>query len=412
MKYSKDEVIQYVQEEDVKFIRLAFSDVFGNQKNIAIMPDELPHAFEYGIPFDASAIPGFSEISDGDLFLHPEPDTLMPLPWRPEHGRVVQMMSAITHPDGTPFVSDTRSYLKKAISFAAEKGYTFTIGQEMEFYLFKLDETGKPTSIPCDEAGYMDIAPEDRGENVRREICLTLEQMGIRPVSSHHEEGPGQNVVDFRFADPLFAADHAQVFKRVVKTVAARNGLSASFSPKPLENMPGNGFRIHLSLNPVGLSLTPSTSPTESHTFLSMAAGILANIRAMTLLLNPSRESYLRLGNHKAPRTLSWSKDRRSHLIRIPTVPGNTMCAELRSPDPLANPYLALALLIYAGIDGVEKKLMLPEAADALPSVSDALLRQCEALPASYAEACDVAASSAFINAVLPKEILSAYLHR
>ena len=203
MKYSKEEVIQYVREEDVKFIRLAFCDVFGRQKNISIMAEELPRAFEYGIAFDASAIAGFGDETRCDLLLHPDAETLMPLPWRPEHGRVVRMFCSISYPDGTPFECDTRSLLQKAMDDAAKAGFEFMFGAEQEFYLFPLDEWGRPTKIPYDEAGYMDIAPEDRGENIRREICLTLEQMGIRPESSHHEEGPGQNEIDFRYSDAI-----------------------------------------------------------------------------------------------------------------------------------------------------------------------------------------------------------------
>lgn len=248
MKYSKEEVMQYVREEDVKFIRLAFCDVFGKQKNISIMPDELPRAFEFGIAIDASAIAGFSDEEHSDLFLHPDADTLMPLPWRPEHGSVVRMFCDITYPDGKIFECDTRSILKKAIQDAGNSGFRFFFGAEQEFYLFTLDDNGKPTGVPYDNAGYMDIAPEDRGENIRREICLTLEQMGIQPESSHHEEGPGQNEIDFRYSDPLTAADNAMTFQTVVKTVAGRNGLFADFSPKPLKDKPGNGFHINISV--------------------------------------------------------------------------------------------------------------------------------------------------------------------
>ncbi|MBQ1503859.1 MAG: glutamine synthetase, partial [Oscillospiraceae bacterium] len=349
MKYSKDEVLQYVQEEDVKFIRLAFCDVFGKQKNIAIMPDELPRAFACGISFDASAISGFGDEMHSDLFLHPEPDTLVPLPWRPEHGRVVQMFASITHPDGTPFSADTRGLLKKAVEQAEKVGLAFTFGTEQEFYLFNLDEAGKPTRIPCDEAGYMDIAPEDRGENIRREICLTLEQMGIRPESSHHEEGPGQNEIDFRFADALSAADHALTFQRVVKTVAYRNGLCADFSPKPLENLPGNGFHINMSLR----------ACQDDDVFSSMIAGILRHAGEMTAFLNPTEDSYRRLGSFKAPGYVSWSRENRSQLIRIPAAGGEYRRAELRSPDPAANPYLAFSLLIHAGLEGIENRLPL-----------------------------------------------------
>ena len=207
MKYSKDEIKQYVVEEDVKFIRLAFCDLSGKQKNISIHPDELDRAFEYGIAFDASAIPGFGDEVRSDLFLRPDSGTLCMLPWRPDHGRVARMFCGIARPDGTPFEADGRQLLKQAIAAAAEMGVTFAFGTEMEFYLFRRDELGEPTKQPYDHAGYMDIAPEDKGENVRREICLTLEQMGIRPECSHHEQGPGQNEIDFRYSEPLTAAD-------------------------------------------------------------------------------------------------------------------------------------------------------------------------------------------------------------
>ncbi|MBR6312792.1 MAG: glutamine synthetase [Oscillospiraceae bacterium] len=403
MKYSKDEVIQYAQEEDVKFIRLTFCDVFGKQKNIAIMPDELPRAFEYGISFDASAIAGFGDETHSDLLLHPEPETLMPLPWRPEHGRVVQMFSEITYPDGRLFECDTRSLLKKAAAEALRAGYEFTFGAEQEFYLFRLGEDGKPTSVPCDEAGYMDIAPEDRGENVRREICLTLEQMGIRPESSHHEEGPGQNEIDFRYADALTAADNALTFQRVVKTVAHRNGLAADFSPKPLEGLPGNGFHINMSVRPFD----------GEAVFSRMIAGVLRHAAAMTAFLDPSEASYRRLGDHKAPRFVSWSHENRSQLIRIPAAVGEYRRAELRSPDPTANPYLAFALLIHAALSGIKDDLKLCEPADLnLYTADEAALAALEKLPGSLREACALAASDGFIRAHIPAEILAIYCGR
>lgn len=399
MKYSKEEVLQYVQEEDVKFIRLAFCDVFGKQKNISIMPDELPRAFEHGIAFDASAVAGFGDEAKSDLLLHPEPETLMPLPWRPEHGRVIQMFSQITRPDGTPFECDTRALLKDAVDAAANAGCEFTFGAEQEFYLFYIDEDGNPTKTPCDTAGYMDIAPEDHGENVRREICLTLEQMGIRPESSHHEQGPGQNEIDFRYSSALTAADHVMMFQRVVKTVAFRNGFFADFSPKPIEHAPGNGFHINMSVR-----------PTDDKTFNSMIVGILRNVKAMTAFLNPVPTSYLRLGSNKAPGYISWSAQNRSQLVRIPAALGEYKRAELRSPDPVANPYLAFALMIYAGLDGIENKLTLPEPADFNLYKSDhVLLSRYEKLPGSIEEACSIAAESKFIRDHIPNEILSIY---
>lgn len=248
MSYTQKEVMQYCAEEDVKFIRLAFCDVFGVQKNISVMPSQLPKVFKHGIAVDASAIDGFGREGRSDLFLYPDPSTLTVLPWRPEHGRVVRMFCKICNPDGSVFINDTRSILIKAVADAKEAGYTFNFGSELEFYLFKLDEKGNRTYIPHDEAGYMDIAPDDRGENVRREICLTLEQMEIIPEGSHHEEGPGQNEIDFEYSDPLTAADRAVTFKSVVKTIAARNGLYADFSPKPLADQPGSGFHVNISV--------------------------------------------------------------------------------------------------------------------------------------------------------------------
>ena len=403
MKYSKGEVMQYVREEDVKFIRLAFCDVFGRQKNISIMPEELPRAFEYGIAFDASAIAGFGDETKCDLLLHPDPDTLMILPWRPEHGKVVRMFTSISYPDGTPFECDTRSLLKRAVEDARRAGYTFAFGAEQEFYLFELDEKNKPTKIPYDEAGYMDIAPEDRGENIRREICLTLEQMGIRPESSHHEEGPGQNEIDFRYSDPLTAADNTMTFQTIVKTVARRNGVHVDFGPKPLEDKPGNGFHINMSVKPCD----------DPDNLYYMIAGVLDKVVDMTAFLNPTEASYQRFGNHKAPGYVSCSSENRSQLVRIPAAVGEYRRAELRSPDPLANPYLAFALMIYAALSGLESRQPLPEAANINLYKADAqTLSRFRKLPETLNAACSIAAESDFIKAHIPAAILDIYCHQ
>lgn len=403
MNYTMDEVIQYMREEDVKFIRLAFCDVFGRQKNISIMPDELRRAFTQGIAIDASAIAGFGDESRSDLFLHPEPETLTPLPWRPEHGRVMQMFASITWPDGTPFACDTRTLLKKAVADAKEAGYEYSFGAEQEFYLFKLDENGAPTKIPYDNAGYMDVAPDDRGENVRREVCLTLEQMGIQPESSHHEVGPGQNEIDIRYSDPVTAADNVMMFRRVVKTVAVRNGLYADFSPKPIEQEPGNGFHINISLK----------NKSGESEVCPMLAGILKHMLPMTVFFNPTEESYRRLGRSKAPGYVSWSMENRSQLIRIPAAEGEYRRAELRSPDPTANPYLAFALLIYAGLYGNRNGLLLPQAADLnLYTAKSAELAAFEKLPENLTQARRIASESEFIKTHVPAEILDIYCDR
>ena len=401
MNYSKEEVMQYVSEEDVKFIRMAFCDARGKQKNVSVMPGELERAFSDGIAFDASAVEGFGGEVRSDLFLHPDPSTLSVLPWRPEHGRVVRMFCSVAHPDGRAFAGDTRSYLWHTVEEAKKEGISFTFGSEAEFYLFLRDEAGEATKIPYDHAGYMDIAPADRGENVRREICLTLERMGICPESSHHEEGPGQNEVDYRYSDPLTAADNAVTFRSVVDTVAARNGLYADFSPKPLSSFPGNGMHINFSVH----------SATGSDVMPQAIAGILRHVPALTLFLNPTEDSYRRLGSDKAPRYISWAQENRSSLIRIPAAVGSYRRAELRSPDPMCNPYLAFALLIRAALDGIRRGLALPEAAEQnLFHAPSGVTDQYVALPGTPEEARAAAAESPALPEWLPEEILRYWL--
>lgn len=392
--YSYDEVMTYCQEEDVKFIRLAFCDLTGRQKNIAIMPEELGRAFRYGISFDASAIPGFGDEVRSDLFLFPDPSTLSVLPWRSAQGQVVRMFCDIRRPDGSPFERDSRRLLKKAVEAAKEMGITCYFGAEFEFYLFRTGENGEATRIPYDNAGYMDIAPEDKGENVRREICLTLVDMGIRPEGSHHEEGPGQNEIDFRYSDALTAADNAVTFQAVVKTIAMQSGLSACFSPKPLPDQSGNGLHINMSLQ-------GAKDQRQRDAFM---AGILRHVREITAFLNPTEESYLRLGEKKAPRYVTWSPENRSQLIRIPAARGDAVRFELRSPDPGANPYIAYALLIYAGLEGIrtESSLCPPVNVNlftAGPEVTDSL----ETLPANLPEALELARHSPLVARYMPE---------
>ena len=400
MKYTAQEVMEYVRQADVKFIRLAFCDAYGRQKNIAVMPSELERAFGDGIAFDASAVAGFGGAVRSDLFLHPDAGTLVGLPWRPETGRVVRMFCDVTHPDGTPSAGDTRALLKRTAAKAEARGLSFAFGPEMEFYLFKNGPDGERTDTPCDSAGYMDIAPDDKGENIRREVCLMLEQMGIRPESSHHEEGPGQNEIDFRYADPVTAADNAVTFRTVVHTIAARNGLCADFSPKPLAHAPGNGMHVNFSVHAVdGRDVMPE-----------VIAGILAHITEMTAFLNATEESYHRFGVGKAPGYISWSRENRSQLIRIPAADGEYRRAELRSPDPMCNPYLAFTLLIRAGLDGIRTHAQLPEATDLdLYHAPEDVHARCRALPRSLAQAREAAAQSRFIAKSLPREMIEGY---
>lgn len=396
MIYTAREVYDFVRQEDVKFIRLAFCDVNGKQKNISITPDELPRAFSDGISFDASATKGFGDEVGSDLLLFPVPSTLNILPWRSSHGNVIRMFCSMKYPDGTQFEKDSRMILQRAVDAAAAKGVSVQFGAEFEFYLFNTDEKGMPTDEPFDRAGYMDVAPEDRGENARREICLTLLEMGIKPESSHHEEGPGQNEIDFRYSDAMTAADNAMNFMTVVKAAAQRNGIYADFSPKPLPGESGNGLHINMSVK---------TADGEDHTNAFMA-GILAHIKEMTAFLNPTEDSYKRLGEKKAPKYITWSPENRSQLIRIPAAKGEYRRIELRSPDPTANPYIAYALLIMAGLDGIERELTAPEAVNVnLYKADSSVTEPLDRLPASLDEAIAVAEGSDFVRGVIGMNI-------
>lgn len=389
MNCSLDEFMQYIEEEDIKFIKLAFCDVHGVPKNIAIMPNELEDAVINGIPINASLIPGFGEEIYPDIYLHPDITTTTLLPWRPENGKVVRIFCDITLQDGTPFAIDTRNVLKSAVKKAKEEGIEFRFGSRMEFYLFKTNEFGEPTLTPYDNAGYMDIAPLDKGENVRREICLTLERMGILPINSHHEAGPGQNQIDFASGDPVKAADNVITYISAVKTIAARYGLYADFSPKPIENAPGNGFHINF------LAASDTKDNVQPHAI----AGILEHIKDTTVFFNNSVQSYRRFGQGSAPSKISWSGENRGQLIRIHQAgaSGNEY-AQLRSPDAMANPYLALAMIIYEGLDGIRSQSALPEANATRAD-----------LPSSLEEAKKLALQSSFVNEVFGKELVTAY---
>ncbi len=397
MYYSYNDVVQFVEENDIKFIKLAFVDIAGVQKNISIMTSELKRAFEYGIAFDASSIYGFGNEQSSDLFLKPIPQTIQILPWRPDNGRVARMFCNIIKPDGTPFELDSRKLLQDTVERAKAKGFTFNFGAEFEFYLFKRDENGIATKIPYDNAGYMDIAPEDRGEDIRRDICFTLLDMDIYPESSHHEMGPGQNEIDFKYSDALSSADNALIFKTVVESVSDINGLCADFSPRPLSNKSGNGLHINISVK---------SADGKDH-FSDVLAGLLKHVCEMTAFLNPCEESYRRLGKDKAPKYITWSHENRSQLIRIPAAKGEYRRMELRSPDPTINPYVAFTLLIAAALDGIENKLVPPEAVDHnLYTVGTEVTSKLPRLPQSYEQAAEIARNSEFIRNSIPMGFL------
>ena len=388
MIYTYEEVMKYVEEEDAKFIKLTFRDAYGVQKNISVMPGELKKAFEHGIPVNARHIAGFSGCPYASLYLKPDSDTLTVLPWRPDSGRVLRMFCDLVTPEGKAVPEDTRRILKQAVEKAKEAGIEFRFSSEMEFYLFLKDGEGKPTRIPYDLAGYMDVAPLDRCENVRREICLTIERMGLTPERSHHEQGPGQNEIDFHYAKPLKAADQMTTFKMVVDMMADRFGLAADFSPKPLPDKPGNGYHINIYAR-----------DREGNDVARLAAaGIMSKIRDITLFLNPTDASYARLGNSAAPDRVDWSDENESELMYMEDYLGKTR-AELRSPDASCNPYLVFSRLIHAGLSGIAEGLSLPEKMNGKGIY----------LPASLREAGKTALESDFVKSVIPEGILREY---
>ncbi|NMA34200.1 MAG: glutamine synthetase [Clostridiaceae bacterium] len=411
MRTTVDEVLEFVHENDVKFIRLSFCDLFGNLKNISIIPDELPRAFEHGIPFDAHAVSGFTDITRSDLLLVPDPATLSVLPWRPQQGRVVRFYCSIKNPDGSAFWGDTREILKSVVDRARQKGYTCMVGAECEFYLFVTDEKGEPTAVPFDSGGYLDVYPLDKSENIRREICLCLEEMGIRPETSHHERGPGQNEVDFKFSDAVNSADNFITFKQVVKSIAARNGLFASFSPKPLPDKSGSGLHVNLSFMQNGQNVFRLDGNENSKASESFVAGVLQKISEITAFLNPVQNSYERLGACEAPKYISWSHGNRSQLIRIPSDSDERMRMELRSPDPSTNPYLAFALIIAAGLHGMENSLALPESMNVdLYAADESITGKLPRLPENLGYALKLAGKSDFLKNTLNEQILENYI--
>ena len=406
MSHTITELMQFIGDNDIKFIRLAFCDIFGVQKNIAIMADQLPHAIDSGVSFDASAIAGFGNVVESDLFLVPDLDTFSILPWRPAESGVGRFFCHIKSPDGRPFEGDGRYLLGRIEQRAAQDGYSFLVGPECEFYLFETDEKGRPTRTPFDDAGYFDIAPADKGENVRRQICLCLDDMGIRPERSHHEQGPGQNEIDFRCSSPLSAADNLMALRTAVKAVAQENGLYASFLPKPLRGKSGSGLHINLSLFSEGRNLFEDFASAQDRRAASFLAGVLRRVPELTAFANPLPGSYGRLGSHEAPLAIGWSYQNRSSLVRVPAARGRDCRIELRSPDPACNPYYVTALLLASGFEGIREGLPLEEALN----VDFAARPGGRLLPQTLGQALDAAERSEFLRRVLPEKLLDSYI--
>lgn len=406
MVSTQRDVAEFVRENDVKFIRLAFCDLFGELKNISILPDQLEKAFKYGVAFDASAVRGFLGIDRSDLFLKPDPTTMSVVPWRSLGGVVIRMICDICHPDGTPFEGSGRYILSKVKQRAAAMGYTADFGAECEFYLFREREDG--SAEPLDRGGYFDVFPKDRGENVRREICGTLEQMGLRPERSHHEHGPGQNEIDFRYDGVSETADNIVTFRWVVASVARNNGLVASFEPKPVPGESGNGLHVNISLKKDGVNIFAGDGENMREDAKAFIAGILNRSAEMCAFTAPREASYARLGTCEAPRHITWSRGNRSQLVRVPYAFGESKRIEVRNPDCTINPYLAFALLLNAGLEGIARGEALEPECD--ENVYLAPEGKYPTLPATLAEAKKLAEKSEFVAATLGADVAAGFL--
>ncbi len=416
-RYTKGDIFRMVEEEDVEFIRLQFTDIFGTLKNIAITSSQLEKALDNKCMFDGSSVEGFVRIEESDMYLYPDYDTFEIFPWRPQQGKVARLICDVYTPDGKPFEGDPRWILKKTIKEANEMGYRFDVGPECEFFLFHTDDNGLPTTLSHEKAGYFDLGPNDLGENIRRDMVLTLEDMGFEIEASHHEVAPAQHEIDFKYDEVLKTADNIQTFKMTVKTIAKRHGLYATFMPKPKFGISGSGMHINMSLateegknifadenGKIGLS-------DDAYHFI---AGIMKHARGMSAITNPLVNSYKRLvPGYEAPVYIAWSAKNRSPLIRIPASRGNGTRVELRNPDPTANPYLVLALCLAAGLDGIKNKIEVPESVDCnIYEMTPGERRAAgiENMPADLKEAVDCLVADEFLCSVLGEHITTKYV--
>ena len=415
--YTREDIIRIVEEEDVAFIRLQFTDIFGTLKNIAITSSQLEKALDNKCMFDGSSVEGFVRIEESDMYLYPDYDTFEIFPWRPQQGKVARLICDVYTPDGKPFEGDPRWILKKTIKEANDLGYRFDVGPECEFFLFHTDDNGLPTTLSHEKAGYFDLGPNDLGENIRRDMVLTLEDMGFEIEASHHEVAPAQHEIDFKYDEALKTADNIQTFKMTVKTIAKRHGLYATFMPKPKFGISGSGMHINMSLatkegknifadenGKIGLS-------DDAYHFI---AGIMKHARGMSAITNPLVNSYKRLvPGYEAPVYIAWSAKNRSPLIRIPASRGNGTRVELRNPDPTANPYLVLALCLAAGLDGIKNKIEVPESVDCnIYEMTPGERRAAgiENMPADLKEAVDCLVADEFLCSVLGEHITTKYV--
>lgn len=414
--YSKQDIMQLVKDEDVEFIRLQFTDMFGSLKNVAITSSQLEKALDNKCMFDGSSIEGFVRIEESDMYLYPDLDTLVIFPWRPQQGKVARLICDVYRPNGEPFEGDPRYILKRAVKEAAELGYTFEVGPECEFFLFHTDENGMPTTLTHEKAGYFDLGPLDLGENARRDMVLTLEEMGFVVEASHHEVAPAQHEIDFMYDEAVATADNIMTFKLAVKTIAKRHGLHATFMPKPKFGVNGSGMHINMSLSKDGKNIFADGDDKlglskEAYWFIG---GIMKHMKGMAAITNPLVNSYKRLvPGYEAPVYIAWSVTNRSPLIRIPASGGEHTRIELRCPDPSANPYLALAVCLKAGLDGIINKIEPPRSVDCnIFTMTEEEKKQCgiEAIPGTLIEAVNELEKDELIKEALGKHVSAKYI--
>ncbi len=415
-KYTKQDILRLVEEQNVKFIRLQFTDILGMLKNVAITDKQLQKALNNECMFDGSSIEGFVRIEESDMRLVPDLDSFEIFPWIAQENRVARLICNVHRPDGTPFIGDPRNVLIRALDEAARMGYTFNVGPELEFFLFHTDEEGKPTTKTQDDAEYFDLGPVDLGESARRDMCLTLEEMGFEIEASHHECAPGQHEIDFKYCDALTAADRIMTFKLVVKTIAKQHGLHATFMPKPVFGVAGNGMHINMSLFKDGKNAfyNPDDALGLSDVAYSFIAGVLKHARGMAAITNPLVNSYKRLvPGYEAPVYVAWSARNRSPLVRIPSARGNSTRIELRNPDPSCNPYLALATVLWAGLDGIANGLTPPPSVDSNiyhMSEADRLAKDVHDLPGTLMEALECMQQDALVQKALGEHVYEKYI--
>jgi len=415
-KYTKEDIIKIVKEEDIHFIRLQFTDIFGILKNVAITPSQLEKALSNDCMFDGSSIDGFARIQESDMYLYPDLDTFVIFPWRPQIGKVARLICDVYTPDGKPYAGDPRYALKRVLERAAKLGYTFNVGPELEFFIFHFDEQGKPTTFAHDQGGYFDLEPVGQGEDIRREIAFALESMGFEIEATHHEVAQAQHEIDFKFGDALKIADDIMTFRLTVKTIAKKYGMHATFMPKPIFGINGSGMHTNMSLMKDGKNaFYDSQSDTGlSETANQFVAGLLKNVKDFTAISNPLVNSYKRLvPGYEAPCYLAWSAANRSALIRVPATRGKGTRLELRCPDPACNPYLSLAMCLAAGLDGVENKLTPP--AQIVKSIfemtpEERIENGIDNLPGSLEEALDLFEKSKLAQETLGDHIFTKYL--